>query len=329
MNVRLNYQNSNWQKQLRSAVTNSAELFELLEISPEVARSSGLMALPQFPLKVPHAYLSRIKKGQLDDPLLRQILPLNAEHEVAAGETDDPVGDLDAYQVDGLIHKYHGRALIIVSGACGIHCRYCFRKHFPYSEKHLSTSATYDYLMAHQDVEEVILSGGDPLSYSNDKLFRLCEKLEGIVHIKRIRLHTRLAIALPARLDAELVDWFKQREKPYIIVFHINHPNEIDTEVATAVATLKSLTLLNQAVLLHKVNDSVDVLKRLSERCFEIGILPYYLHMLDAVKGTSHFAVSATEAKQLMRQLSALLPGYLVPKLVKEYPRQASKTIIA
>ena len=320
----------NWQQQLNNAITDISVLLEVLEITPEQARREGIDSCPKFPLKVPWSYLSRINKGSIDDPLLRQVLALDNERSSVRGETDDPVEDLQARQLAGLIHKYHGRVLLIVSGACGIHCRYCFRKNFPYSQNLSANNldAIYDYLMQASEIEEVILSGGDPLSYSNNKLFALCERLESIPHLSRIRIHTRMPIVLPARIDAELLAWLKSRPKHYIIVFHINHPNEIDDEVAATTAKLRHLCLLNQAVLLRRVNDQASILKQLSTRCFEAGILPYYLHLLDPVSGTSHFKVPEAEAVRIMQQLNAELPGYLVPKLVREYPGEASKTQI-
>ena len=330
MNDSRNQSSPNWQQQLNNAITDTSALLDVLEISPEQARHEGIDNQPEFPLKVPWSYLSRINKGQVDDPLLRQILALDHERSSVSGETDDPVEDLQARQLAGLIHKYHGRVLLIVSGACGIHCRYCFRKNFPYNQNLSANNldAIYDYLMQAPEIEEVILSGGDPLSYSNNKLFALCEQLESIPHLGRIRIHTRMPIVLPARIDAELLDWLKSRPKHYIIVFHINHPNEIDDEVAATTAKLRHLCLLNQAVLLRRVNDQASILKQLSIRCFEAGILPYYLHLLDPVSGTSHFKVPETEAVRIMQQLNAELPGYLVPKLVREYPGEASKTQI-
>ena len=321
----------NWQQQLNNAITDISVLLEVLEITPEQARREGIDSLPKFPLKVPWSYLSRINKGKINDPLLRQVLALDREHLSMDSEADDPVGDLHARQLAGLIHKYHGRVLLIVSGACGIHCRYCFRKNFPYSQNLTGNNlnAIYDYLMQAPEIEEVILSGGDPLSCSNGKLFALCERLENIPHLRRIRIHTRLPIVLPARIDAELLDWLKSRPKRYIIVFHINHPNEIDEEVQATTTKLGHLCLLNQAVLLRGVNDQASILKQLSIRCFEAGILPYYLHLLDPVSGTSHFKVSEAEAIRIMNLLNAELPGYLVPKLVKEYPGEASKTQIS
>lgn len=319
-----------WQRQLNNAITDMSVLLAALEITPEQARQKGISARPEFPIKVPWSYLSRINKAQIDDPLLRQVLALNREHSLSEGETDDPVGDLQARQLNGLIHKYHGRVLLIVTGACGIHCRYCFRKNFPYNQNLLRNNldAICEYLRRRTEITEVILSGGDPLSYSNDKLFELCERLEHIPQLSRIRIHTRMPIVLPTRIDDGLRHWLKLRPKRYIIVFHINHPNEINGEVRDALANLRHLCLLNQSVLLRGVNDKASILKELSIRCFESGILPYYLHLLDPISGTSHFDVAHAEALEIMRLLNDELPGYLVPKLVKEYPGEASKTHI-
>jgi len=320
-----------WQRQLGNAVTDITTLLKALQISPAQAHLAGIDSEPLFPLKIPWSYLSRIQKGCIDDPLLRQVLALKSEHLSTADETDDPVGDLPARQLSGLIHKYYGRVLLTVSGACAIHCRYCFRKNFPYNKNTLTNNLVpiYEYIKQRPEISEVILSGGDPLTYSNNKLFALCEQLESIAHISRIRIHTRLPIVVPARVDKQLNEWLKQRPKHYVIVFHINHPKEINDEVEVATAKLRHLCLLNQSVLLRSVNDQAAILKELSIRCFQVGILPYYLHLLDPVSGSSHFNVPRREAINIMKKLHAELPGYLVPRLVKEYPREASKTPIA
>ena len=320
-----------WQRQLSNAVTDITTLLKALQISPAQASLGGIDSEPLFPLKIPWSYLSRIQKGRIDDPLLRQVLALKSEHLSTADEEDDPVGDLQARQLSGLIHKYYGRVLLTVSGACAIHCRYCFRKNFPYNKNTLTNNLVpiYEYIKQRPEISEVILSGGDPLTYSNNKLFALCEQLESIAHVSRIRIHTRLPIVVPARVDKQLNGWLKQRPKHYIIVFHINHPKEINDEVEAATAKLRHLCLLNQSVLLRSINDQSAILKELSIRCFQVGVLPYYLHLLDPVSGSSHFNVPRREAINIMKKLHAELPGYLVPRLVKEYPRKASKTPIA
>ena len=294
-------------------------------------RDRVLENCPEFPLKVPRSWLARMAAGDADDPLLRQVLPSVAERAEVGGFGDDPTGDAAASVGGGILHKYRHRVLLIVTGACAIHCRYCFRRHFPYREhslaKHLEDALAF--IARHADVEEVILSGGDPLTLANHKLFELCERIEAVPHVARVRIHTRLPIAEPARLDDALLAWSKRRVKPYILVVHANHPHEINDEVRAAMRRMRHWTLLNQAVLLRGVNDDAEVLARLSRRCFDAGVLPYYLHLLDRVRGAAHFEVTEPTARALMREVGARLPGYLVPKLVREQPGAAAKTVIA
>lgn len=309
---------NSWQQELQRAVTSVDELLAVLELDKKNLRLSDKS--PEFPLRVPRPYLARIRKGDVNDPLLRQILPLLDEGKPTPGYNLDPVNDLANCHNNGVLHKYHGRVLLIVSGACAIHCRYCFRRHFPYGEQSVGhkLEKALRYIAEDATVEEVILSGGDPLSLSNARLFELCRYIEEIPHVQRIRIHTRLPIVVPSRIDNEFSRWLKHRRKNYLVVFHINHPEEIDAAVAQAATRLTEATLLNQAVLLKGVNDSVDTLATLSRRCFSVGILPYYLHLLDRVQGAAHFAVTETRARMLMRELAALLPGYLVPRLAHD-----------
>lgn len=320
-----------WQQQISAANIKSRDLLDQTSVAPSAIPDAGEDNSPDFSLKAPQAWIQRIRKGDSNDPLLKQVLPDLLERKTAAGFNKDPVGDLSKYLGDGIIHKYHKRVLLIVTGACAIHCRYCFRRHFPYQENALAAHlpAALERIENDSEIEEVILSGGDPLTLSNRKLFDLCERLEAIPHIKRIRIHTRLPIAVPDRIDAEFVQWSKQRSKSYIMVMHINHPDEIDSAVADKAAQLSHLTLLNQAVLLKGVNDDSDVLVRLSTACFEIGVLPYYLHLLDPVEGAAHFEVDEETARDLMRTVSRELPGYLVPKLAREVSGDPAKRIIA
>ena len=294
-------------------------------------RDRVLENCPEFPLKVPRSWLARMAAGDADDPLLRQVLPSVAERDEVGGFDDDPTGDVAASAGGGILRKYRHRVLLIVTGACAIHCRYCFRRHFPYREHGMAkqVEAALSSIARSADVEEVILSGGDPLTLANHKLFDLCERLEAIPHVARIRIHTRAPIAEPARLDDELLAWSRRRAKPYIFVVHANHPHEISDEVRDAMRRMRHWTLLNQAVLLRGVNDDAEVLVRLSRRCFDAGVLPYYLHLLDRVRGAAHFEVSEQEARALMREVGARLPGYLVPKLARETPGAAAKTVIA
>jgi len=327
------WQGENWQKALAEAIRDPAELLQQLEL-PSDLLPAARKAAALFPLRAPHSYLQRIEKANPLDPLLLQILPLYAElAETVPGFSTDPVGDLDANPVPGLIHKYRGRVLLITTGSCAIHCRYCFRRHFPYGEDS-STPArlqqVIDYIQADTSIEEVILSGGDPLSLSNSRLQALSNQLGAISHLKRLRIHTRLPIILPERIDDGLLAWLRSLPLQTIMVVHCNHAREIDPIIRQTLQKLAAsgLTLLNQTVLLRGINDSVQDLKTLSERLFESGILPYYLHQLDRVTGAQHFEVPDEEATALVKDLSHQLPGYLVPKLVRESAGEAAKRLL-
>lgn len=327
------WEGENWQKALSEAIRDPAELLEILEL-PGSLLPAAQQAAARFPLRVPHNYLKRIEKANPADPLLLQVLPLQAElAEATADFTTDPVGDLAANPVPGLIHKYRGRVLLITTGACAIHCRYCFRRHFPYREDS-STAANLgqilDYIRADTSIEEVILSGGDPLSLSNARLQALGNQLGTIPHLKRLRIHTRLPIVLPQRVDDGLLAWLRCLPLQTIMVVHCNHAREIDPMIRQILHTLAGtgLTLLNQTVLLRGINDTVHSLKALSERLFESGILPYYLHQLDRVAGAQHFEVPDRDALALVKDLSHQLPGYLVPKLVRETAGEAAKRLL-
>jgi EF-P beta-lysylation protein EpmB len=285
-------------------------------------------------LRVPRGYAARMRKGDPNDPLLLQVLPQAREGDDVPGFGDDAVGDLARLKDGGVIHKYHGRALVIATGACAVHCRYCFRRHFPYSDALASREHWRGALRAlaeDRSITEVILSGGDPLSLSDEKLARFAEGLEFLPHVQRLRIHTRQPVVLPERVDEALLAWLGRGRLRKVIVIHANHANELDDAVQQALARLAATgaTLLNQSVLLRGVNDSADALLRLSERLFECGVLPYYLHMLDRVRGAAHFDVPEAEARALMRALAARLPGYLVPRLVREEAGAPSKTGVA
>ncbi len=313
---------------MREAVDDNKRLLRLLR--PDSAAAPPLAA-SGFALKAPQAWLRRIRPGVADDPLLRQILPLAEENAARAGFGKDPVGEAAAHANGGIIRKYRRRALLITTAVCAIHCRYCFRRHFPYREHSIAgrLDAAIATIANDNDIEEVILSGGDPLSLSNAKLFELCRRLEAIAHVKRLRIHSRLPVAIPDRIDDAFARWSKDRPKPYVLVLHINHPQEIDDAVRQAAMRLRHWPLLNQAVLLRGVNDDADSLIGLSLRCFDAGIMPYYLHLLDRVEGSAHFEVKADAARRLMRAISAELPGYLVPKLVRESAGESAKSIVA
>jgi EF-P beta-lysylation protein EpmB len=318
---------TSWQTQ--RTFTDFQTLCDYLELSFDELNLSEIAA-KQFPLRVPIAFASRIEKGNPRDPLLRQILPIGDELNHYAGFSNDPVGDLKSVKQKGLLHKYHGRVLLINTGACAIHCRYCFRRNFPYADLQLNKQEEKDVIQTIQNdssIQEVILSGGDPLILSDERLSKLFEAFSEISTLKRIRIHTRLPIVLPDRVTEELLTIFKNSPKKVIIVVHCNHANEIDNDVENACKRLKSanVTLLNQSVLLQGVNDNATTLCDLSERLFEMGVLPYYLHFLDKANGTGHFQVSEQEALALLNEVQNRLSGYLVPKLVTEQAGELSK----
>ena len=313
-------------------IRDPAELLDRLGLDPALLPAAR-RAAELFPLRVPLAFVERMRPGDPRDPLLRQVLPLEDELAEVPGFAADPVGDDAALVAGGVLHKYRGRALLVTTGACAVHCRYCFRRHFPYADANASADgwqSALDYLRGQPDVTEVILSGGDPLTLSDRRLKALADALADIPHLRRLRVHTRLPIMNPARIDDALLDWLAGTRLDPVMVIHANHANEIDATVAEALARLGSrgVTLLNQAVLMRGVNDSADALADLSERLFEAGVLPYYLHLLDRVRGAAHFEVPEAEAVALHAEVAARLPGYLVPKLVREIAGEPGKTLI-
>ncbi|HVA55720.1 MAG TPA: EF-P beta-lysylation protein EpmB [Gammaproteobacteria bacterium] len=318
-----------WQTELAEAVRDPAELLRMLELDP-VLLDGARAAAKQFPLRVPRAFIARMRKGDPADPLLRQVLPLGVELESHAGFSIDPVGDLMSRAAPGVLHKYHGRVLLITTGACGVHCRYCFRRHFPYADESARQHdwrEALDYLRADTSINEVILSGGDPLSLSDQVLASLVTELERIPNLTRLRIHTRQPIVLPSRVDDALLAWLKNCRLQKVVVLHVNHARELDTDVIAALSRLRTadVSLLNQSVLLRGVNDSVAELAALSEALFAAGVLPYYLNLLDPVQGAAHFELPESKARILMMGLQARLPGYLVPRLVREVPGAPSK----
>ena len=282
-------------------------------------------AAAEFPLRVPLSFVERMEPGNIDDPLLQQVLPVAEENTDHPDYSRDPLEESHAMPVPGLLHKYHGRALLTLTGACAVHCRYCFRRHFPYSESNpLGTGRemAIGYLLEHPEIGELILSGGDPLSVPDGRLSALAKQLSGIGHLHTLRIHTRLPVVLPERVDQRLLDWLTDLPQRVVMVVHCNHPNEIDATVETAMRPLQQagVVLLNQSVLLRGINDNADTLARLSEKLLACGILPYYLHQLDRVQGAAHFAVGDNSARALMDTIHRRLPGYLVPRLVRELP---------
>jgi len=323
-------QQERWQRLMAEAIRDPAELLKILEL--DVALLPGAhLAAEKFSLRVPRGFVARMRPRDPGDPLLRQVLPLGDELHDTPGFVGDPVGDLAAVTGPGILRKYQGRTLLIASGACAVNCRYCFRREFPYGEG-VAASARWapalDALAGDTSLRELILSGGDPLTLTNTRLTELLPLLDRLPALGRLRLHTRLPVVLPERLDAGFLAWVRALPVPLIVVIHANHANEIDSSVGVALQALKSAgaTLLNQSVLLHGVNDSAASLAALSETLFENGVLPYYLHLLDRVRGAAHFEVPAVRARELMRSMVATLPGYLVPRLVREQAGDSGKT---
>lgn len=321
-----------WQRELARAFSRPDELLAWLELPPG---TPGLpsAALRDFPLRVPRGYAARMRKGDARDPLFLQVWARPEEGLEAPGFADDAVGDLARLKPGGIIHKYAGRALVVATGACAVHCRYCFRRHFPYAEATASREhwdETLRALAADRSIAEVILSGGDPLSLADEKLATFAEALEFLPHVTRLRIHTRQPIVLPERVDDALLAWLARGRLRKVVVVHANHARELDASVQAALARLAGAgaTLLNQSVLLAGVNDSPEALADLSARLFECGVMPYYLHMLDRVRGTTHFEVPADRARALLRAAAARLPGYLVPRLVREDAGADSKTVL-
>ncbi|MDZ7802497.1 EF-P beta-lysylation protein EpmB [Thiohalophilus sp.] len=324
------WHSADWQKSLARAIREPRELLATLQL-PDSLLAGAEAAGQDFPLLVPRGYVARMRIGDPQDPLLRQVLPLAAEGQPAPGYVADPVGDLSAMARPGILHKYHGRALVVATGACGIHCRYCFRRHFPYTRANPMPERwqqVREYLLADDSIEELILSGGDPLSLADHRLAGLLEAVQDVPHLKRLRLHTRYPVILPERLTDDLLNLLKALPQQVILVMHANHANEIDASVQQALAPWHQagITLLNQAVLLQGVNDSESALADLSEALFAAGVLPYYLHQLDPVQGAAHFAVDDPRARALETALRNRLPGYLVPRLVREQAGAPAKT---
>ncbi len=323
---------NSWQDSLANLITNPFELLDLLELKPEQI-GFNTDVLRDFPLRVPREFIDRMQKANPEDPLFLQVMPQAKEARTLPGYVHDPLGEKESNPVAGILHKYQGRILLMPTSSCAVHCRYCFRRHFPYSDNRPDRKQwlkSLQYVREDRSIKEVILSGGDPLAVSDKHFEWLLEHLANIPHIERVRIHTRLPIVIPQRITQAFCDLLLRFPLKFIIVMHSNHAQELDSEVESACAMLKTagVELLNQAVLLKKVNDNTMALCNLSERLFKCGILPYYLHMLDKVQGSGHFEVSLSQAHKLMSEVRAQLPGYLVPKLVFEEAGAASKTPI-
>jgi L-lysine 2,3-aminomutase len=319
---------TSWQQELAQAITDPGALADALGLDPALFPAAA-QAAELFRLRVPRAFVRRMRPGDPADPLLRQVMPLAAELASPAGFGPDPLAEAGAFRAPGLLQKYRGRALLIATGACAVNCRYCFRREFPYPEQVGSDAQRQGLaaIAADASIEEVILSGGDPLSLSDARLRALTTQLALIPHVRRLRVHTRLPVVLPSRVDAGLAQWLADLPWPVAVVLHANHGNAIDDSVREACGRLRAAgaTLLNQAVLLRGVNDSVAALSDLSQKLFAAGVVPYYLHLLDRVAGAAHFEVPEATARQLVGELATALSGYLVPRLVRELPGGPAK----
>ncbi|MDU2407070.1 MAG: EF-P beta-lysylation protein EpmB [Acinetobacter junii] len=325
------HQEKNWQSQLSDLITDPLELLNLLELSTEQLLSGAIFASEQFKLRVPRAFVGKMSIGDPFDPLLLQVLPHHLELEDHPEFVTDPLGEEAANQMAGVLHKYQSRFLLTLTGACAIHCRYCFRRHFPYQEnlpKNDDWINIKQYIEQNRQINEVILSGGDPLTLSNRKLSLWLERLASLPQIKILRIHSRVPVVIPNRIDEELISILKNSRLRIVVVIHSNHAAELDDFTCSKLLQLSEhhITVLNQAVLLKGVNDSAEILNNLSLRLFDARVMPYYLHVLDKVKGAQHFDLRSSEIDHIYTDVLASLPGYLVPKLVREIAGEKNKT---
>lgn len=323
---------ASWQDALRDAIRDPAELCRLLELPPEALAAAPAVDR-QFRLFVPRGFAARMRPGDPHDPLLRQVLPLADETAELPGYSADPVGDASAARRPGLLQKYRGRALLVTTGICAVHCRYCFRRHYPYQATPRSLAdwePALRAIAADCSLGEVILSGGDPLSVSDGPLAELVGRLAAIRHLRRLRIHTRLPIVIPERVTDELIALIQRTRLSTIVVVHANHAHELDDHVAAGVAKMvdAGIVLLNQAVLLRGVNDTAEAQAALCERLVDLRVMPYYLHQLDRVSGAAHFEVPVTTGRRIMEELRARLPGYAVPRYVQEIPGAEAKIVL-
>ncbi|EPW4224724.1 EF-P beta-lysylation protein EpmB [Acinetobacter baumannii] len=325
------HQEQNWQSQLSDLITDPLELLNLLELSTDQLLSGAILASEKFKLRVPRAFVGKMNAKDPLDPLLLQVLPHHLELEEHPEFVTDPLGEEATNQLPGVLHKYKSRFLLTLTGACAVHCRYCFRRHFPYQEnlpKNEDWLNIKNYIESNPDINEVILSGGDPLTLSNRKLALWLERLSSLKQVKILRIHSRVPIVIPNRIDEELISLLKNSRLRIILVVHSNHASELDDFTCSKLLQLSEhhITVLNQAVLLKGVNDSAQTLTDLSYRLFEARVMPYYLHVLDKVKGAQHFDLIPSEIDAIYQDVLASLPGYLVPKLVREIAGEKNKT---
>jgi EF-P beta-lysylation protein EpmB len=322
-----------WRHAIKNAVRDGGELCRILNVDKDLVGSSAA-ASSDFPVFAPWEFIRRMTPGDPCDPLLRQVLATTNEEHSPPGFADDPVGDDAATLSPGLIRKYRSRALLIATGACAIHCRYCFRRHFPYEAAPKSVDdwqPALDQIAADRELDEVILSGGDPLTLVDETLGELAQQIARIDHIQRLRIHTRLPIVIPQRVTGDLLAWLRGTRLATIMVVHANHPNEIDEPVAQSLTRLADagVPVLNQAVLLREVNDDAKSLVELSRRLVNLRVMPYYLHQLDRVRGAAHFEVPLEHGLELVAEMRRQLPGYAVPRFVQETAGKESKLVLA
>lgn len=318
-----------WRQIQRKNITSVQALLSYLEMPEDIAQM--VLKKPKFVMNIPLRLVEKMQKGTLDDPLLKQFVPLQEEQVNPLGFVADPVCDRLFQKTSRFLHKYAERALLITTGACAMHCRYCFRQNYDYDSKSKDFTEELRLISEDTTLREVILSGGDPLSLSNERLKALLESIDSIPHIKKIRFHTRFPIGIPERIDHEFLEILSRLRAQIWFVIHSNHPLELDADVCAALKKVSKLGIpvLNQAVLLKGVNDSVVILKELCEKLVDNGIAPYYIHQLDRVLGTAHFEVEEEKGKQLIKELTAQLPGYAVPKYVREVPHEPNKMPVA
>ena len=332
LNNVLSLSNENWQHSLKTAMTDPEQLLAALSLPSHLLKDAQ-RASELFPLRVPHEFVSRMAKGDPQDPLLLQVLPIGAEHNEVQGFVTDPLQEASARPLPGIVHKYKDRVLLILSGACAINCRYCFRRHFPYADNQLGGKQweeALNYLRQHTELREVVMSGGDPLVTTDARLARKISELEEIPHLERLRIHTRLPVVIPSRITTSLCESLSKTRFNTVVTLHINHANELDASVSKGVEQLRrgGVTVLNQAVVLKGINDQWQTQVALSRKLFKANILPYYLFAFDPVAGASHFDTSIEQIQRMYQEMQRELPGYLLPRLAQEIPGKTSKTLL-
>ena len=321
---------NSWQRDLAAAYRQGSDLLRFLGLD---SGHTSEQAAQDFPCLVTQHFAQQMQHGDPFDPLLRLVLPVGDETRTAPGFGFDPVGESSAQCAPGLLQKYKSRALLVSTGACAIHCRYCFRRHFDYQQTDYRGQwwqAAWQHIQSNEHIDELILSGGDPLILSDKHVAEIIDAFSTIPHLRRIRFHSRIPVVLPSRITEDLLQIFASAPLPIVLVVHANHAQEISDEVRRALKALQGVgvRLLNQSVLLRGVNDNAETICDLSHALFDAGVMPYYMHVLDPVAGAAHFLVPDDEARALMRSVQKRLAGYMVPRLVREEPGEASKTIL-